>query len=82
MQDLAYVPSLLLVLASTFAAGNFAIEGRLDTGWSGTSLPSIAHVYPERWPVGEGTFSGWRKYSHARICGLMMVYISQLQRML
>ena len=58
-------------------AGKFANEWRLDTGWGGTPLPRIANVYPERRPVGEGTFFERRKSSHARIYHLIMLHTSQ-----
>lgn len=58
MQDLAYIPSLSLVSASSFAMSDFAIECRLDMRWSGTSLAVLANLYPERRLVRERAFSG------------------------
>ena len=58
MQDLAYIPSLSLVSASSFAMSDFAIECRLDPRRSGTSLAVLANIYPERRLVRERAFSG------------------------
>lgn len=65
MQDLAYISSLSLVSASSFAMSDFAIECRLDPRWSGTSLAVLANIYPERRLVGERAYSGRGQSLHA-----------------